>query len=62
MRTYIKNLEENKGSIVAINGWVDVARNQGKMAFFDFRDMTGKVQGVVFGRPELRLRIEHFIS
>jgi aspartyl-tRNA synthetase len=53
MRTYIKNLSEAKGSEVTINGWVDVARNQGKMAFFDFRDMTGKVQGVVFGKPEV---------
>ena len=34
-------------------GWIDVARNQGKMAFFDFRDTTGKVQGVVFGKPEV---------
>ncbi len=53
MRTYIKNLSEKKGGEVTINGWVDVARDQGKMAFFDFRDMTGKVQGVVFGKPEV---------
>ena len=53
MRTYIKNLSKKKGEEVTINGWVDVARNQGKMAFFDFRDMTGKVQGVVFGKPEV---------
>ena len=52
-RTLIKNLHECIGSEVCINGWVDVARNQGKMAFFDFRDRTGKVQGVVFGKPEL---------
>ncbi len=30
-----------------------MARNQGKMAFFDFRDRSGKVQGVVFGKPEV---------
>ncbi|MEN9921949.1 MAG: aspartyl-tRNA synthetase, aspartyl-tRNA synthetase [Candidatus Parcubacteria bacterium] len=36
-----------------IKGWVDVVRDQGKMAFFDFRDRSGKVQGVVFGKPEL---------
>ena len=53
MRTYIKDLAEKKGEEVTINGWVDVARNQGKMAFFDFRDMSGKVQGVVFGKPEV---------
>jgi aspartyl-tRNA synthetase len=28
-------------------------RAQGKMAFFDFRDVSGKVQGVVFGKPEV---------
>lgn len=38
---------------MTIKGWVDVARDQGKMAFFDFRDATGKVQGVVFGKPEV---------
>jgi aspartyl-tRNA synthetase len=52
-RTLIKNLSEEKGNEVTIKGWVDVVRNQGKMAFFDFRDMTGKVQGVVFGKPEV---------
>lgn len=46
-RTYIKDLKENIGTEVSISGWVDVVRDQGKMVFFDFRDMTGKVQGVV---------------
>lgn len=49
----IKDLSEKKGENVTIQGWVDVARNQGKMAFFDFRDVSGKVQGVVFGKPEV---------
>lgn len=53
MRTLIKNLAEHKTETVVIKGWIDVARNQGKMAFFDFRDASGKVQGVVFGKPEL---------
>ncbi|MDH5442010.1 MAG: OB-fold nucleic acid binding domain-containing protein [Candidatus Nomurabacteria bacterium] len=53
MRTLIKNLNTQKGETVTINGWVHVARDQGKMAFFDFRDMTGTVQGVVFGKPEV---------
>lgn len=52
-RTQIKNLSSKKGETVLIKGWVDVARNQGKMAFFDFRDITGKVQGIVFGKPEV---------
>jgi len=38
---------------VQINAWVAVRRDQGKMAFFDFRDVTGTVQGVVFGKPEV---------
>ena len=52
-RTLIKNLNQEIGETVSINAWVDVARDQGKMAFFDFRDRTGKVQGVVFGKPEV---------
>ena len=46
-RTYIKDLRGAIGKEVKIAGWVDVVRDQGKMVFFDFRDMTGKVQGVV---------------
>lgn len=52
-RTLIADLGKNVGTEVTINGSVDVSRNQGKMAFFDFRDRSGKVQGVVFGKPEL---------
>ena len=52
-RTLIKNLKGQTGKEVLINGIVDVARQQGKMAFFDFRDRSGKVQGVVFGKPEV---------
>ncbi|MCE9541690.1 aspartate--tRNA ligase [Candidatus Kaiserbacteria bacterium] len=46
-RTYIEDLKEHVGSSVTIQGWVSVRRDQGKMVFFDFRDMTGTVQGVV---------------
>ncbi len=46
-RIYIKDLHEHTGEEVTIAGWVDVRRDQGKMVFFDFRDVTGKVQGVV---------------
>src|SRR3989344_5152194 len=45
-RIYIKDLKDHVGKEVTIAGWVDVRRDQGKMAFFDIRDMTGKVQAV----------------
>ncbi len=45
-RIYIKDLNQNIGQEVIIAGWVDVRRDQGKMVFFDMRDMTGKVQCV----------------
>jgi len=46
-RTYIADLSGHIGEKVTINAWVDVRRDQGKMIFFDFRDMTGKAQGVI---------------
>lgn len=46
-RTYIKDLNNFIGKEVTIAGWVDVRRDQGKMIFLDFRDMTGRVQGVI---------------
>ncbi|MBI2631202.1 aspartate--tRNA(Asn) ligase [Candidatus Nomurabacteria bacterium] len=46
-RIYIKDLKNNIGKEVVIAGWVDVRRDQGKMVFFDMRDMTGKAQCVV---------------
>jgi len=46
-RTLIANLAEMKGKEVLIQGWVSVRRDQGKMVFFDFRDRSGTVQGVV---------------
>ncbi|MCA9361084.1 aspartate--tRNA(Asn) ligase [Candidatus Kaiserbacteria bacterium] len=52
-RILIKNLKEQIEKEVTIKAWVDVARQQGKLAFFDFRDRSGKVQGVVFGKPEV---------
>jgi nondiscriminating aspartyl-tRNA synthetase len=52
-RTLINNLHEHVGSEVTINATVDVARQQGKMAFFDFHDRTSVIQGVVFGKPEV---------
>src|SRR6185503_11002648 len=45
-RIYIKDLKDHTGKEIIIAGWVDVRRDQGKMVFFDMRDMTGKVQCV----------------
>lgn len=46
-RTYIKELGSKIGEEVTIKGWVNIRRDQGKMIFLDFRDMTGIVQGVI---------------
>lgn len=51
-RTYIKDLGGKVGESVTIKGWISVRRDQGKMAFFDFRDMSGTVQGVVLPGSE----------
>jgi aspartyl-tRNA synthetase len=45
-RVYIKDLKEHIGKEVIIAGWVNIRRDQGKMVFFDMRDMTGLVQCV----------------
>ena len=45
-RIFIKDLKDYIGKEVVIAGWVDVRRDQGKMVFFDIRDMTGKIQAV----------------
>ncbi len=51
-RTTIVNLGQKVGETVLIQGWVDVRRDQGKMVFFDFRDRSGSVQGVVLPGSE----------
>ena len=51
-RVFIKDLKDNIGGEVIIAGWVDVRRDQGKMVFFDMRDMTGKVQAVALPSRE----------
>ncbi len=45
-RIYIKDLKDHTGKEVVVAGWVDVRRDQGKMVFFDMRDMSGRVQCV----------------
>ncbi len=46
-RVLIGDLTSHVGENVSISGWVDVRRDQGKLVFFDFRDRSGFVQGVV---------------
>ncbi len=56
MRTFNKDLEGKKGEEVTIKGWIDVRRDQGKLIFLDFKDMTGIVQGVVLpGSPAMTI-------
>ncbi len=52
-RTLIKDLVKKKGQEVIIKGWADTIREQGKMIFFNFRDVSGKIQAVVFGKPDV---------
>ncbi len=53
-RTLIRDLREKAGTEVFISGWISVRRDQGKLVFFDIRDRSGEVQGVVLpGSPAL---------
>jgi len=72
-RILIGELGKHIGEMVSISGWVDVRRDQGKMVFFDFRDRTGLVQGVVLSgsvameiakeiRNEYVVRIEGIVN
>jgi len=56
-RTYIKDLKGHEGEEISISGWVDIRRDQGKMIIFDFRDITGKVQGVVLSGNKETLEV-----
>src|SRR6185503_17619682 len=51
-RTLIKDLKDSVGETVTIKGWISVRRDQGKMVFFDIRDRSGTVQGVVLPKSE----------
>ncbi len=66
-RTYTEDLKQHVGETVTIAGWISVRRDQGKMIFFDFRDMTGSVQGVVLPKSEAmetakEIRSEYVVS
>jgi nondiscriminating aspartyl-tRNA synthetase len=66
-RTLIGNLQGKTGETVLIQGWVSVRRDQGKMVFFDFRDRSGSVQGVVLPQSEAietakEIRSEYVVS
>lgn len=53
-RVLIGELSSHVGESVSISGWIEVRRDQGKMVFFDFRDRSGTVQGVVLpGSPAI---------
>ncbi|MEA2702023.1 MAG: nondiscriminating aspartyl-tRNA synthetase [Candidatus Parcubacteria bacterium] len=51
-RVLIGDLGGHLSETVDLCGWVDVRRDQGKLVFFDFRDRTGYVQGVVLPGDE----------
>ena len=66
-RIYIGELKNHIGEEVEISGWVDVRRDQGKLIFFDFRDSSGHVQGVILPNSEAhsvgeKLRSEWVVS
>lgn len=74
-RTYIGEAGTHAGETVLLKGWIDVRRDQGKLVFFDFRDMTGYIQGVVLpnraaemaeavrdARPESVVAVEGIIN
>jgi aspartyl-tRNA synthetase len=66
-QTLITDLGGRTGETVCIKGWVSVRRDQGKMVFFDFRDRSGTVQGVVLpNSPAIEtakeIRVEYVVS
>jgi aspartyl-tRNA synthetase len=46
-RIKISDLTNHIGQEVVLKGWIDSRRDQGKLIFFDIRDESGKVQGVI---------------
>jgi nondiscriminating aspartyl-tRNA synthetase len=56
-RTLIKDLGHKIRERVSIAGWVSVRRDQGKMVFFDLRDRSGTVQGLVLPSEDLAMAV-----
>ncbi len=54
-RTLVRDLNKHIGEQVAISGWISVRRDQGKLVFFDIRDSSGLVQGVVLPNSDAML-------
>ncbi len=66
-RILIQDLGGRVGETVLIKGWVSVRRDQGKMVFFDFRDRSGTVQGVVLPHSAAietakQIRVEYVVA
>ncbi|MCL4408412.1 MAG: asparagine--tRNA ligase [Thermotogae bacterium] len=45
--SYIKDLKDHVGEIVAVKGWIFNKRSSGKINFLQIRDGTGFVQGII---------------
>ncbi|MBU6491082.1 aspartate--tRNA(Asn) ligase [Patescibacteria group bacterium] len=66
-RTFIGDLKEHVGETVTIKGWVSVRRDQGKLVFFDVRDLSGTVQAVVLPKSDAietakDIRVEYVVA
>lgn len=51
-RVLIQDASKYVGETINVMGWVNVRRDQGKLIFLDFRDVTGLIQGVILPGSE----------
>ncbi|HUO50748.1 MAG TPA: aspartate--tRNA(Asn) ligase [Candidatus Paceibacterota bacterium] len=66
-RTFIGDLKQHIGETVTIKGWISVRRDQGKLVFFDVRDLSGTVQAVALPKSEAietakDIRVEYVVA
>lgn len=66
-RTFIGDLKQKIGETVTIKGWISVRRDQGKLVFFDVRDLSGAVQAVALPKsPAIEtakdIRVEYVVA